>query len=539
MTQNQLDIPQISFERYIDLLKRRKWHVLPVSVLGLLVGAIVASMVPQFYVAVSVIHYEGEATGELAKMSNKDPMMRLVRRAEYSIPNVVAETLHELGWPEAHGDGGPAFREQVESRVSVHDEKGEAGRDHADLRVTYKDTDIDRAVTFTNTLVKIWMEKELAALETKVADEIEAARTSLAAAGRTVAHARKELQIHEQTHGLDPANFNGGQDPAMSALSKESSATESEVRKLQAELGKKQRQYKYLEGPLSDGTIPQTIQGRDDSDVRKQLQSLLGPVQKKATELAARLKAIKPLHPEYESTKLAAESAGKELKALLAKMAEIATQDRPSQEYLKLKAELVGMEGEIAADKEFLKSREAEALRLELKRKARPAIVVQCRAMLDKLRVASQSEDRYRQKWNERTEVGNLVRSGNTIKVTRKAKIPRTPTETSGTLIALAGSLIGLGIAIALVLLLDTLRSTFKTLDDVERGLAVPVLGAMAHLQTADDRIVISKTRRRVSVACGAFVFLSVSLVTVYYVAPWRLPDIVHQALHLLLGAPR
>ena len=34
----QLDLPQISLQRYLDLLRRRRWQVIPVSLLGLLIG---------------------------------------------------------------------------------------------------------------------------------------------------------------------------------------------------------------------------------------------------------------------------------------------------------------------------------------------------------------------------------------------------------------------------------------------------------------------------------------------------------------------
>ena len=40
----QLDIPQISFARYLELLKRRRWQVIPVTVLGLVIGTAVAQL---------------------------------------------------------------------------------------------------------------------------------------------------------------------------------------------------------------------------------------------------------------------------------------------------------------------------------------------------------------------------------------------------------------------------------------------------------------------------------------------------------------
>ena len=43
----QPHLPQLSLQRYVDLVKRRRWQVLPVSLLGLLVGGIVAFFIPR------------------------------------------------------------------------------------------------------------------------------------------------------------------------------------------------------------------------------------------------------------------------------------------------------------------------------------------------------------------------------------------------------------------------------------------------------------------------------------------------------------
>jgi len=34
----QADLPQLSLRRYVDLVKRRRWQVVPISLLGLLIG---------------------------------------------------------------------------------------------------------------------------------------------------------------------------------------------------------------------------------------------------------------------------------------------------------------------------------------------------------------------------------------------------------------------------------------------------------------------------------------------------------------------
>ena len=97
--------------------------------------------------------------------------------------------------------------------------------------------------------------------------------------------------------------------------------------------------------------------------------------------------------------------------------------------------------------------------------------------------------------------------------------------------------MLGLGVAIGLILLLDILQGSFKTSDDVERGLGVPVLGGMSHLETEDERDSLVRGRRRAVTAAFGFVALVVVVVTIYYRAPTRLPAVVRDLLTMLLGS--
>ena len=116
------------------------------------------------------------------------------------------------------------------------------------------------------------------------------------------------------------------------------------------------------------------------------------------------------------------------------------------------------------------------------------------------------------------------------------ALVPPTPTDPNVTVVALVGSLLGLGLAIGLVLLLDVMRSSFKTVDDVGYALKLPVLGVMAHLETEEARIEILRHRRVVTAVIATFLILLLSVLTVYFVAPLRLPTPVLQILDAILG---
>jgi hypothetical protein len=64
----------------------------------------------------------------------------------------------------------------------------------------------------------------------------------------------------------------------------------------------------------------------------------------------------------------------------------------------------------------------------------------------------------------------------------------------------------------------------------------VPVLGGLSHLETDEERITVSRGRRRAGVVATSFVALVVVVVVIYYRAPTRLPGPVRDLLDLLLG---
>ena len=84
----QLDLPQVSFARYLHLLKRKTWQVVFVSILGLLVGGLVAMLIPRYYVAHTVVQFIRPILDP--KLGTpEDPMAQVVENALVTIPGSV------------------------------------------------------------------------------------------------------------------------------------------------------------------------------------------------------------------------------------------------------------------------------------------------------------------------------------------------------------------------------------------------------------------------------------------------------------------
>src|SRR5688572_12709646 len=120
----QLDLPPISMARYLDLLKRRRWQVIPVTIAGLLLGALIAFFIPRFYVVGTKLRFNSQAALATDKADIEDALMAEMEQARFTIPAAIEGVLRELQWPEALAqdpDKRHAFVSAVRERVEVKD----------------------------------------------------------------------------------------------------------------------------------------------------------------------------------------------------------------------------------------------------------------------------------------------------------------------------------------------------------------------------------------------------------------------------------
>ena len=81
---DQLELPTISIGRYLDLLRRRTWQVVSVSLLGLLVGGLVALLIPRYYVAHTIVQFNRPILDP--KLGTpEDPMSQVVESSRVTV----------------------------------------------------------------------------------------------------------------------------------------------------------------------------------------------------------------------------------------------------------------------------------------------------------------------------------------------------------------------------------------------------------------------------------------------------------------------
>jgi len=532
----QVEMPQLSLQRYIDLVKRRRWRVVPVSILGLVIGGLVAFLIPRYFVAKTLLLHSQLPGG--AKNSEY-PFKQIVDTAKSSIPLYVEEAVAELKWQEytsADEFTRGQYARGVEERVKIFEQNsGDSDRLYATLSVEYRDTDGNRSEQLLNKLVEVWMMRRTSELREPARARALAAKTQAERAQLAVRQCRTDKQNLERQYGIDPqfsisvqrAEYGAQierQIEAQGILSKQIGAQA----KLAAAIGVDRDKL----ADLAPRIPPVDALWFDAALKDKKIAPLAMMAAKKMMEFTS---TFRPGTPNWYKAKRDYERQVAYIKQLLPKVPVDSEGMVPNPKHtdLRLKIELaekdlVKVTAEIAAVE---KSLAAEADRLS---RLKDGYLVY-ENKLDELREA---EDARRSALADEAEANKFdveLTKDLPVKQLRRAVVPPVPTEPNIMVVASVGCLLGLLAAIGLILLFDFLQGSYKTLDDVERGLSVPVLGGISHLETKAEQQMASRSRRRVSLVAAAALLMVTSIVMVFYLDPNRLPAVVRNVLNVLL----
>ena len=531
----QLELPPISFARYLDLLKRRRWQVLPVTIVGLLVGAIVALLIPRYYVCTTSILFRGSVLGT---DGGRDPMAALVDGADLAIKYSVAAALDDLGWPEMAGppESRRAFISSVKSRVEVQDLGPHVERRQStNLRILYKDTDPYRAKELTNRLRDVWIAEQQRGLREQADLELKSKMAEIGLAQKVLDRAQLDLTDYARQHKLNPQDFMNQRDGVLDAKSKElfdlgvAIATAEAARDGSAAAIKARVEQLATTPRRITQTTPVTIPPAIQTKIDEATVQLLAAT----TALSKMLES----HPDYEMYRQWQKQAQDKLAALQ----EAVGGPGPGKEidnpnYARLTKEIDDLTAKHNAAESALVTMKQRKAELDEEIGRVPQVLADYRHYEAAQQAAKADLDML---VNERRTMVSDKRDlieAQPYQVKERAEVPPRPTDPNITLVALTGSAVGLAFAIGLVLLIDILQTTFKTPDDVERLLSLPVLGGMSYLMTAERRKQVHSRRTKVGVVAGVFLLLTVSLITIYYVDKTRLPPMVRDTLEMFLG---
>lgn len=533
----QVEVPQVSLQRYFELLKRRRWQVIPVSLIGLMVGGIVAFFIPRYYVADTLITHQ--AIPDQLQTSAEDPFKAIVESAFWTIPYAVEEAMQALGWQEARATGYE-LQENLRAardRLEVIDVNQFAAnrKTYAQIRVKFKDRDGTRAADFLNALVDAWIKKRLQELR----EPSEAARAAASDQVRKIRQEQDLLLTEKQglelQYKLDPTLS----DALQYAKLQQEGDLQRELRARRDTVEREVAGLQELQDAARERLVSVPVRIKEDPIALLEEASRTDAGKKIVVEIVyfrEMLQNFQPGTSGYAEAQRGIAASEKRLLALIGPRDVDADGLVPNKEHEALRNAIAGREQELAVKAAELallqKQSEAEDTRI-----AGLAVGhAQYRRTLQRLVEVEKDLAKANDALRGSETVLATLQKEQPVKQTYKATAPPRPTDPSILLVALLGCVLGLGLAIGLILVFDVVQGTFKTIDEVERGLPVPVLGGMSHLETQPERERLVRTRRRVSFAAAGFVFLCVAVVTIFYIDPTRLPPVVRDVLALLLG---
>lgn len=533
----QVELPQVSLQRYVDLVKRRRWQLLPVSLLGLLVGGIVAFAIPRYYVAETSFEHQ-QIQGEFDK-GVEDPFRNIVNSAQMTIPLAAGKAMESLKWPEAMV-ADPSERTLVEkdvrSRITVLDSNAhEKDRAIAYIRVLYRDTDAGRSAALVNALVETWIQERVASLRGSHEKELQRANQDFTDADKTYERLLQDKKDLELRYRIRP-----DQSPAMQ----------------QQEAQKRLEQQQQLRELLRTKELERATLASEIARAQEQIRTMPERVKPNLMDLLAAAKDNKEvlaLVALWQLMKADLANVKEGTRARARAEREVRLQEENLLRMLAVDLDAQGMVPnrqytetvkKLEADSRAFEAADIAVKRLQVdiadEQRLLDELVEGYRLHESKRKDLEAAEDKRKEaQLRQKTQSGILAALEQRLPVqqVQRATPPPHPTDPNILVVALIGAVLGLGVAIGLILLLDILQGSFKTSDDVERGLGVPVLGGMSHLETEDERNSLVRGRRRAVTAAFGFVALVVVVVTIYYRAPTRLPAVVRDLLTMLLGS--
>ncbi len=534
---SQLEVPEVSLSRYVDLVKRRRWQVIPACLVGLLVGALVAFLIPRYFVADTVLTYNGNVLDPNTG-SNRDPLAAVVGNAPITLPHTVEKTLLATGWPlPARGtDEWATYVEDVRDRLTVVLSSPTENRQSAHISVVYRDTRGQRSAEFLNRLCAMWMADRMDEIRDKSAIEQRNVREKIVGARERLNELLALRGDFQTKHGLDPADlvedqFRGRLTVSQSLRENDSSLKGHLERKIELEAQISNQEGLYAAMPkevVPDLTDPSALSGAQRQFLETKL--LLGQAEKV-------LSLINPPHRSYATRKRVVDELREKLELLESNgVSSSETRTIPNPALTPLRTEISKLNAELLAANEKIKLRQNERTVLMERLQQMPGFQTELEQMQGRILAAETEIESLESRRLEQSRISETTGGEDPIRPLREAQVPPTPTEPNITIVALIGSVIGLGIAIGLILLFDFFQGTFKTIDEVQRALAIPVLGGLAYMETEEQRQRSAASRRRVSLVAAGLLLLFVGVLVIYYVDSARLPGPVRSVLDMVLG---
>jgi uncharacterized protein involved in exopolysaccharide biosynthesis len=425
-----------------------------------LVSADAPSTMPQNLAGVSEI----EVNSEVELIKSRDLLEKVVTTC--GLQNMVTRF-----WPyPSRGGGDPQRMLAIAVRNLQTALKVEVLPKTSLISVTYEAASPQQAAQVLNTLVNLYMEKHMAVHQPAGTFEFFQRQTQQYEQG--LAQAESHLVEFRQEQGVvSPAQ------EKVATLQK-LSEFRAQLKQTQASIAETEQRRQVLEAQA--GTLPSrmTTEMRvsDNPQLMGQLKFTLLNLELKRTELLQKFeptyRLVQEVDTQLEQTRAAIQAAEK------SQLREETTNRNPTYEWVdselaRTRSELAAEQARAEALSRTLRSYEEEASKLDQKEAVEQ----------DLLRDKKAQEDNYLlyQRKQEEARISNALDRSRIVNVAvaEAAAVPALPSR-SRALILLAGLLAAIAVSVAALAAAEYLNPSFRTSEDVQESLDVPVLASVS-----------------------------------------------------------
>ncbi|GEM_PF-2631968 len=539
---SELELPSLQLGRYLELLQRRRWQLLPAALIGLLIGLFVAWMIPRYYVARTLVRLHPALLADSPSGPRQDPFVKEVSKARHTISdfNLVDEVVRSLGWDDFYAlrnDSIDKYRGriwEVISRITVLDLDSGEGRSSAMLAILFRDQDPIRAADFANRIRDLYLKRETEFVRQRAWSERERLQDEVAARFNEYEQALADMRRWYETSGLDPFARTIDGKPLYAIRKEEWARLGTKLAELETGIRSRKAEIEDLERRLAK--IPKE-RTKTPSVNDPALLALIGADLAELQVLERKIRDWRPSHPSYAAALARKKVLEARIKKAMKAPAGQALVKEPNPLWIETNKKLAELKGVQKADETRLEGWRKTYKELSEYVSAMPSAresAERLESLVTQSRKAWESARRLLQ--NQDDLCGRLEKTSAIIEVVTNAEPPPAPTYPNRWLVALLGSGIGLASAIGLIFLFDLMQATWKTLEEVQRGLPVPALGGVSHLELPEEAEAARKRRMRITAVTAAALFLMAALIGVYFLDPVRLPDWARGALDALFG---
>ncbi len=544
MAELDFSLPGIQARFLLEILRRRRWLIVPLALLGLGVGALVSFMIPRYYRAETRVEIKDVSLeGRPVPKPDEDPMAGIVENARYTLasPKMILRAARALKWPEffSADPQDPELRARIEavrSRVKVYPiRSGGTPGAGGILGISYADKDPVRAADMANTLRTLWLEDRFLSLRRSLQAVLDKEREQEMDAREKWHNALNALRDFERANRLDPVVNPAGKE-AGQGIYKARDALKAQIRKAEADLQAMEVKLRTLQEEYD--RIPPYLReveltGPTGND------PLLQAVEAEILRLRQRLSLMKKGHPRRKIYEEQLKLKEEQRKNLLAARGALSSKEVPNPLKKAKGMELSDLKLQIRSARKRLEVMKEQLAELDKQCEAFPQVHEEhvrriqaegsARKRLEEIQAMVARQERRLELFNSRQY----------YEVNQEAWPPPSPNDPSNLVIALIGLVVGVGTAVGLILLTEILRISFRTVEEAERALPVPVLGAAGYLETEEERRRAVRRRRWVlGVILGLFLLVAL-VVGLYFLDPTRLPLFLSDFLDGIFKAGR